>query len=226
MCDILGVNSWLKKEILLMVKSQIIKDLAQDKITIESALRRLLVISYELDNSELQKWIENELNGYTNNSIIPDYRKNVTYMIMYSGYNASTLIRQQPLSESYFDKELQDIIKTRVIKDGVNILENSIKSKSEIIFNLIDFAGVVSHNSGGLIRCIRLEQIISKTTFLQILSNVKTKSIQLLLELEKEFGLLDDLDIDLSDKSKDELREVNDKITNKIYFNGKSEEFF
>lgn len=226
MCDILGVNSWLKKEILLMVKSQIIKDLAQDKITIGSALRRLLVISYELDNSELQKWIENELNGYTNNSIIPDYRKNVTYMIMYSGYNASTLIRQQPLSESYFDKELQDIIKTRVIKDGVNILENSIKSKSEIIFNLIDFAGVVSHNSGGLIRCIRLEQIISKTTFLQILSNVKTKLIQLLLELEKEFGLLDDLDIDLSDKSKDELREVNDKITNKIYFNGKSEEFF
>lgn len=226
MCDTLGVNSWLKKEILLMVKSQIIKDLAQDRITIESALRRLLVISYELDNSELQKWIENELNGYTNNSIIPDYRKNVTYMIMYSGYNASTLIRQQPLSESYFDKELQDIIKTRVIKDGVNILENSIKSKSEIIFNLIDFAGVVSHNSGGLIRCIRLEQIISKTTFLQILSNVKTKLIQLLLELEKEFGLLDDLDIDLSDKSKDELREVNDKITNKIYFNGKSEEFF
>ena len=226
MCDILGVNSWLKKEILLMVKSQIIKDLAQDKITIESALRRLLVISYELDNSELQKWIENELNGYTNNSIIPDYRKNVTYMIMYSGYNASTLIRQQPLSKSYFDKELQDIIKTRVIKDGVNILENSIKSKSEIIFNLIDFAGVVSHNSGGLIRCIRLEQIISKTTFLQILSNVKTKLIQLLLELEKEFDLLDDLDIDLSDKSKDELREVNDKITNKIYFNGKSEEFF
>ena len=226
MCDILGVNSWLKKEILLMVKSQIIKDLAQDKITIESALRRLLVISYELDNSELQKWIENELNGYTNNSIIPDYRKNVTYMIMYSGYNASTLIRQQPLSESYFDKELQDIIKTRVIKDGVNILENSIKSKSEIIFNLIDFAGVVSHNSGGLIRCIKLEQIISKTTLLQILSNVKTKLIQLLLELEKEFGLLDDLDIDLSDKSKDELREVNDKITNKIYFNGKSEEFF
>ena len=57
MCDILGVNSWLKKEILLMVKSQIIKDLAQDRITIESALRRLLVISYELDNSELQKWI-------------------------------------------------------------------------------------------------------------------------------------------------------------------------
>lgn len=209
-----------------MVKSQIIKDLARDKITIESALRRLLVISYELDNSELQQWIENELNGYTNNSIIPDYRKNVTYMIMYSGYNASTLIRQQPLSESYFDKELQDIIKARVIKDGVNILENSIKSKSEIVFNLIDFAGVVSYNSGGLIRCIRLEQIISKTTFLQILSNVKTKLIQLLLDLEKEFGLLDDLDIDLSDKSKNELREVNDKITKKIYFNGKSEEFF
>ena len=68
-----------------------------------------------------------------------------------------------------------------------------------------------------------LEQIISKTTFLQIISNVKTKLILILLDLEKEFGSLDNLDIDVTVKSNEELKEVNNKLTNKLYFNGKSE---
>ena len=74
-----------------------------------------------------------------------------------------------------------------------------------------------------MIRCVSLEQIISKTTFLQIISNVKTKLIQILLDLEKEFGSLDNLDIDVTVKSNEELKEVNNKLTNKLYFNGKSE---
>ena len=74
-----------------------------------------------------------------------------------------------------------------------------------------------------MIRCVSLEQIISKTTFLQIISNVKTKLILILLDLEKEFGSLDNLDIDVTVKSNEELKEVNNKLTNKLYFNGKSE---
>ncbi|MEY8584546.1 hypothetical protein [Ligilactobacillus animalis] len=209
-----------------MVKSQIIKDIAQDSITIESALQRLLVISYTLDNPELQQWIENELNGYTSDSIIPDYRKNVAYMIMYTGFNANTLVKKQPLSESYFGSELQEVLKTRTIKDGLNIIEDTIKNKNEVAFNLIDCAGIISNNSDGMIKCVSLEQVISKTTFLRILSSVKTKLIQVLLDLEKEFGSLDNLDIDISDKSADELSKVNAEITRKLYFDGRSGEIF
>lgn len=206
-----------------MAKSQIIRDIAQDNITIENALQRLLVISYTLDNLKLQEWIESELNGYSSISIMPDYRKQVAYMIRYSGYNGNTLVKRQPLPEFYFDRELQEILKSRVIKDGVNIIEDTVKNEKEVIFNLVDFAGIISKNTGGMIQCLSLEQVISKTSFLHILSNVKTKLIQILLDLEKEFGSLDNLDIDVSGKSNEELNEVNDKITNKLYFNGKSE---
>lgn len=213
----------IEKEIESMTRSQIIRDIAQDNITIESALQRLLVISYTLNNLELQHWIESELNGYTADSILPDYRKKVTYMIRYTGFNANTLVKRQPLPESYFGDELQEILKSRVIKDGVNIIEDTIKNESEVSFNLIDCAGIISNNSDGMIRCVSLEQIISKTTFLQIISNVKTKLILILLDLEKEFGSLDNLDIDVTVKSNEELKEVNNKLTNKLYFNGKSE---
>lgn len=209
-----------------MTRSQIIKDIAQDNITVENALQRLLVISYTLNNPKLQQWIENELNGYTSDSIVPDYRKKVTYMIRYTGFNANNLVKRQPLSESYFSNELQEVLKTRVIKEGINIIEDTIKSENEVAFNLIDCAGIISNNSGGMIRCIRLEQVISKTTFLRILSSVKTKLIQLLLDLEREFGSLDNLDIDTSNKSEDELNKVNDEIAKRVYFDGRSEEVF
>lgn len=40
-----------------MVKSQLIKDITINKISIEEGLQRLLLISSELNNEELMKWI-------------------------------------------------------------------------------------------------------------------------------------------------------------------------
>lgn len=209
-----------------MAKSQIIKDIAQDSITIESALQRLLVISYTLDNSELQRWIESELNGYSEEHIIPNYRKNISYMIRYTGFNASTRVTNQPLSESYFTKEIREILDNRVIRDGINTVEDILKNDREPSYNLIGCAGMVNKNSNGYIKCIRLEQVLSRTNFSELISNVKFKIIEILLDLEQEFGVLDSLDIDTSDKTEDELSKVNAKITRKLYFDGRSEEFF
>ena len=47
-----------------MAKSKLIKDIVLDKISLETALQRLLIITYELNNTELENWIQSELNGY------------------------------------------------------------------------------------------------------------------------------------------------------------------
>lgn len=54
-----------------MAKSQLIKDLATNKISLEEGLQRLLVISSELNNEELTSWIIGELNGYSNKVELP-----------------------------------------------------------------------------------------------------------------------------------------------------------
>ena len=41
-----------------MTKSQLIRDIAEDNISLESALLRLKVITYSLNNFHLKKWIE------------------------------------------------------------------------------------------------------------------------------------------------------------------------
>lgn len=44
-----------------MAKSKIIKDLANNQISIEVALQRLMIIASDLDNEELLAWAEAEL---------------------------------------------------------------------------------------------------------------------------------------------------------------------
>lgn len=216
----------MAKEINLMAKSQIIKDIALDNISLESALHRLLVITYSLRNEELHLWIESELNGYSEESTIPNYRKNVSYMIRYTGFNANTQVTNQPLSESFFSKEKREVLENRVIRDGINTVEEILRNDREPSYNLIECAGMVSKNSNGYIKCIRLEQVLSRTNFSELISNVKFRIIEILLDLEQEFGILDNLDINISDKTEDELSKVNAEITRKIYFDGNNEEIF
>lgn len=56
----------------------------------------------------------------------------------------------------------------------------------------------------------------------EIISTVENKVLDILILLENEFGILDDLDIDCSSKSDDELSIVCQKIVNIIFLDDKS----
>lgn len=206
-----------------MAKSKLIKDIALDKISLETALQRLLIITYELNNTELENWIQSELNGYIKEEQLPSYRKKIGYIIRYSGFDGNVQVKRQILSESFFSKEIKEILQNRFLKEGINVIEDVVTGDSEVIYNLIELAGMVHSNSNGFITCFNLEQVVSKTSFLKILSCVKSKLIAILLDLEKEFGILDDLDIDVESKNDEKLEEINKSIIHKIYYDGKSE---
>ena len=53
----------------------------------------------------------------------------------------------------------------------------------------------------------------------QIISKVKTKILETLLFLEKEFGNLDGLDIDISTKTEEELKSIIQHIQVNLYDN-------
>lgn len=205
-----------------MVKSQLIKDLVQDNISLENALFRLKVITNSMGNVDLQTWINNEINGYKNDDKIPSYRQHPSYIIRYSGMNANFQVKQNLLSEFIFDEHVRKIIESRNINLGIANIERSIET--EIGFNLIDLAPMVLKNSGGMIRCTSLNQIINPTSLVEILSSIKFKLIDILLQLENEFGNLDELDINTSIITKDNLDRLNSSINDYIYFDGKREE--
>jgi hypothetical protein len=81
-----------------MAKSNIIKQLANDEISIEVALNRLLIIASDIGNERLAEWAENELNGYTKEEIIPKYRKLRITDFIYTGINGNFQVTDAPLT--------------------------------------------------------------------------------------------------------------------------------
>ncbi|WEV45751.1 hypothetical protein OZX60_03200 [Streptococcaceae bacterium ESL0687] len=205
-----------------MAKSQLIKDIVTDKITLEEGLQRLLIISFSLENESLQNWIKNELNGYPDNKKLPNYRKKIAYKISYTGINGSYQVTNIPLPASYIPNELQKYIVEVGILDNIKTIEEIIRTNAKVGRDLTNIAGSV-YNKVGVV-CLSITQEYSISSFLTIISNVKNKLIFVLNDLEKTFGNLDSLDIDLEKVDTPEIETINEVIKKRIHYDGMSEE--
>jgi hypothetical protein len=77
---------------------QIITTATTRDSSVSDVLRSCLVLSYELDNDALSKWVDHELNGYPVHDEVPDYRR---VRIVAKGFFVGSFgrqIRDQPLA--------------------------------------------------------------------------------------------------------------------------------
>lgn len=81
--------------------------------------------------------------------------------------------------------------------------------------DLTDLAGAVYEETG--IQCYKIFKEYSRLSLEEIISNVKNKLILLLLDLEREFGNLDDLDIDVGILTDDKTKKVKESVRNIFY---------
>lgn len=204
-----------------MTKSQLIKDIATNKITIEEGLQRTTVIIYDLGNKDLLSWIQNELNGYSTDSKLPYYRKNISCVTYYSGFNGRTQVKHLPLPSNYIDKEFRDILMTHDSRDNIKVLERIVNGNETVGVQLTNLAGHIYKNTGVI--CANIVKELNILELEQILSIIKNKLLLMLLELEKEFGVLDTLDIEVVDIESDSNKMLNKQLDDIIFSDGKGE---
>lgn len=191
-----------------MAKSRIIKELANKEISIEVGLNRLLIIASDTNNKELIQWAKNELNGYEDEEKIPNYRNAGLGQIIYSGINGRLEVKNQPLPYNSIDKELiEQLGKSKFSEDIATIEQFAAEDNRNIGRDLTFLAGNVYKNTS--IQCLSIYMNYSKEVFIGILSSIRTKLIELFIALDKEFGNLDDLDIDVNGKN---LKDLNERI--------------
>lgn len=68
-----------------MAKSKILKELANNEVPLDVALKRLLIICDDLDYKELFSWAEKELNGYFGEESVPEYRNGTNLIFWFKG---------------------------------------------------------------------------------------------------------------------------------------------
>ena len=202
-----------------MPKSAIIKELANGEISLEVALNRLLLIASDICNDELKAWAQRELTGYNDTKSLPEYRKATGGYLRYSGINGSYLLENSPLQLGFLSEESRKIIEEIDFFDGIVSLEKiaNEESNSNYIRDLTVLASEIYENSNGEINCTSIQQVIPRQMYQDMLTKIKTKIVDILIALEKEYGCLDSLDIDATHFKKKKMEEINRQINCEIY---------
>lgn len=210
-----------------MAKSQIIKDLANSKADTQTALKRTKVLLQDLGNDDLLDWVNYEIEGYPDDVNVPDYRVigGQLYGSYFKGSMASHIkYNHVPLPLGNMPSEIKKNILTVQIAQGVEALKGMLtqgdnkgnnKLTKPIPAEYYPYIAQANDDLGMIIATADVELDMPK--ILNIFPKVESKLLDILSYLEKQFGNLDDLDIDVDSKSKEELNNIINHIHVLIY---------
>lgn len=209
-----------------MAKSEIIKDLANSKVDVFTALKRAKVLFTALGNDDLLLWINNELSGYPNDAPLPDYR--IVRGTLIGSYIRGSMAHHMkwtkvsiPLGEMPI--EVQDALLNVLLPESVTGLHKLVElsnSENNPLVKAVpaDFFPYISTcNKDPFMVITSANVVISQHIIWDVLSVIENILLDILIMLEKEFGILDELDIDPSGKQLDELDELSKKLVIHIY---------
>lgn len=212
-----------------MARSSIIKDLANGEVNTVTALKRAKVLFSELGNINLLNWISYEITGYPAEAALPNYR-NVRGHLMGSYFKGSMMSNMTwtnvsiPLGK--MPDDLQEALLNVAFREGVEALRQLAEDSKNggQLGKTIDadfFPVIASYNNDPYMMITSAKVIIGSQLIQDVFSAVENRLLDALIVLEKEFGNLDELDIDVSSKSQDELGDIVDKLL-VIVFNDNS----
>lgn len=206
-----------------MAKSKILKELANNEIDLEVALSRLMIIASDINNNELCEWAENELNGYSSTEKVPPYRVLGIGSITYSGINGRMQMTNQPLPVTAFTpKERELITETRITQSISSLQKFAAPGSKEKVGRDLTFLAESFYQHQG-VKCFSISMQYSHADFVGVLSRIRTKLLSVFLQLDKEFGNLNELDINISEIGASKLENIKENLRSIIYSNNKTE---
>ncbi|MEK5105041.1 hypothetical protein MKX83_24170 [Cytobacillus sp. FSL M8-0252] len=207
-----------RKGMSVMARSQLLKDAVEGKVSIQNILMRLKVILSDLKNENIMNWVNGELQGYNDDDLLPTYRVfkgNVigNYLINYTvQYNLQPVPLQHLIS-----KEQIDEISTLRITDGISTVQNILQGERRENYARViptEYSHAISTEA---IQIAGMRVLVPSNRLDGIVSQVKSKLIDVIMELEKEFNNLDELDIRSQVEESTTITNFNNIIENIIY---------
>lgn len=209
-----------------MAKSTIIKELANGTVDLKTALKRAKILVYDIGNEEISGWINSELAGYPDDAKLPSYR--VTSGQLRGSYFKGSLASNAqwknvalPLGDMPEDVR-KDLLEIR-FTDSVSSIQHllaSAEEKDEGIGKAVPadcFPAIAHFNHDPFMNITSARVEISSHTLKNVLDEVESRLLDMLLLLEREYGSLDELDIDPSQKTDEERRDFAEKMIVNIY---------
>ena len=209
-----------------MAKSKIILDLANSSVDTMTALKRAKVLLIELGNEKLLEWVNCEIAGYPSDAELPEYRV-VQGNLMGSYFKGSMANHMKWNNVSLPLGKMPDEIRDRILNvsfhEGVDALKKLLESADDEERQLgatlpAEFFPIIAKcNNDPYMNIISARVVIGSQFVQNIFSVIENKLLDIFMILEKEFGNLDSLDIDVSGKSEEELHKISERMVVVIY---------
>lgn len=206
-----------------MARSQIIKDLANGSCDLGTALKRTKVLIKLLGDDKILQWINCEIEGYKEADDIPEYRKFVgnfvgTYIIGTMGQHVKYSNVSIPLGK--MPQEQRDMLLTASVKQGISTLEQMLKDSNTSFAKNVPadmYRAIEKFIDNPFFSIASGNVIYDKMQIMDIIPHVENTLLDMLLLLEKEFGNLDELDIDVDSKGEEELDSIHNSLCVMIF---------
>jgi hypothetical protein len=199
-----------------MLLDEIINLAVDNKQPITTLLRKCIILAHELKNERLRKWANEELDGYSDIKNLPAYRTlpaPATGLFVGPGWARF----QQGIPSLMLEKEHRGFAETVYIAQPVGTLENMLKSGSDSNISFPWSANLVAYYHEKLQHEWQLfsaHQAVPKSAVAGIVDTVRTRVLNMALELQSEVG---GKDADLKEITPEKSRKVDQTIVNNIY---------
>lgn len=201
-----------------MPRSQIIKDIANGNIDVAVSLKRLKVLLSDFSKPEILTWINFELNGYSEKETVPVYRIAIGQVIG-TFIVGSMKYENYPIPLTSLNYEERKLFEQIEIKQSIGsiIVAAQKEDSNQLVKPLPDYTFHTLMRSSNISSILSAYVAVSKADFINVLTALDNKILDILLLLEKEFGVLDELDIEPESKGSETITRIENKIIQIIY---------
>ncbi len=193
--------------------TDIVNQLTDTSTSLTSVLLKVKVFGVRLKNQQLIDWVSKEIEGYQDNDILPEYRIfncNVYGNLM----NGRWKLTNQLIPLDGLEPEIRSAFEKFEFYQGISGLEHLLAGKSStvevaIATEILHYLSKNLQNSGNpLAQIYSANRTVGKGAIEHIVSMIRSNALNIMLEIEKEFGYKIDME---------KLMAKNDEVNNTIY---------
>jgi hypothetical protein len=171
------------------------EEIQQDLLSsasLSDVLRKAKVLAYRLKNEDFKKWVEHELNGYTDVESLPSYRKILTHSCgNFLTFNAK--ISDVPIPSQNIPREVRGEINRLNMKQGAKELEAQLESLARSQTDTLvvpwpnDLLPLLSNRVFEDSACLGAWRVLTKGHITGIVENTRNRLLTFILELTDRY---------------------------------------
>jgi hypothetical protein len=160
-------------------------ELADPGTDVTNVLRKCKILAAQLGSDEFGRWVDWELNGYPESQPTPDYRK-LPCCYYASFMNAAWRRDRVPIPSTVVPEEHRDSFEYVEFRQGVAKARTFIENGSGAMIQRPELIGAIQKAFSGNMNCYAVWTEMSNSDFEQMISAIKNRILDFVLQIEAE----------------------------------------